>query len=53
MNDTYNIDYDFYNCCYECGTYGDDYSYDIETDSYVSNCYDCPLFDYIEDPYGW
>ena len=36
MNDTYKIDYDFYDCCYECGAYGDDYSYDIETDSYVT-----------------
>lgn len=28
--------------CYECGAYGDDYSYDEETGELVSNCDDCP-----------
>ena len=27
--------------CYECGGYGDDYSYD-ENGDLVSNCDDCP-----------
>lgn len=28
--------------CYECGAYGDDYSYDEETGEWVNNCDDCP-----------
>lgn len=28
--------------CYECGGYGDDYSYDEETGELVSNCDNCP-----------
>ena len=27
--------------CYECKGYGDDYSYDPETDSWVRNCDEC------------
>lgn len=29
--------------CYECSGYGDDYSYDEETDELVSNCPNCPF----------
>ncbi len=29
--------------CYECKGYGDDYSYDPETDSLVCNCDTCPM----------
>ena len=35
--------YDDY--CYECGAYGDDYSYDEETDQLVCNCPGCPFSD--------
>lgn len=36
-------DYDDY--CYECGAYGDDYSWDEETQQLVSNCPGCPFND--------
>lgn len=29
--------------CYECGGYGDDYSYDSETGELVCNCDTCPF----------
>ena len=29
--------------CYECGGYGDDYSFDEKTGEWKSNCKDCPL----------
>lgn len=29
--------------CYECGGYGDDYSYDDEAGELVSNCETCPF----------
>lgn len=29
--------------CYECGGYGDDYSYDEETGGLISNCETCPF----------
>ena len=37
-----NDGWDDYDWCYECGGYGDDYSYDPETDELVSNCDSCP-----------
>lgn len=37
-----NDGWDDYDWCYECGGYGDDYSYDPETDEWVSNCSNCP-----------
>ena len=36
-------DYDDY--CYECGAYGDDYSWGEETQQLVSNCPGCPFND--------
>ena len=32
-------DYDY---CDECSIYGDNYSYDPDTNSLICNCYDCP-----------
>ena len=32
---------DYYDHCYECTGYGDDYSFD-EDGNLVSNCEDCP-----------
>ena len=41
-----DVDYDR---CYECQGYGDDYSYDPDTDEFVCNCYHCPYFEGEED----
>lgn len=34
--------WDDYDYCYECSGYGDDSSYDSETDTWISNCDTCP-----------
>lgn len=34
---------DEYDYCYECGGYGDDYTYDPETDELHWNCPECPM----------
>lgn len=34
---------DYSDRCYECGAYGDDYSWDPELGEYVSNCDGCPF----------
>jgi hypothetical protein len=33
---------DYEDYCYECGAYGDDYSWDEEKQDFVSNCPNCP-----------
>lgn len=38
MDDENEFDY-----CYECGGYGDDYTYDPEEDALRWNCPDCPM----------
>lgn len=32
-----------YDRCYECKGYGDDYSWNEETQSFECNCLDCPF----------
>lgn len=47
FNSKRNDDFDFiyswddYDWCYECGGYGDDYSFDKDG-NLISNCDDCP-----------
>lgn len=43
-NPLYDLDY-----CYECGGYGDDYSFDEETGELVCNCDECPFGPYTDD----
>lgn len=45
VNVLYDPDY-----CYECGGYGDDYSYDEDGDL-ISNCDNCPFSPYREEEY--